>query len=384
MQLQRVNPTRVLVTGSDGFLGKNFLLHLSERKDIECRVFSRNDDVNSLPDLVRDTDFIFHFAGVNRPQDPVEFIEGNVDLTCLLVQSVERVCSGSLKKPTIIYSSSAQGSRANAYGESKRMAEQCLLEHSKKIGSKVFIFRFPNIFGKWARPNYNSVVATFCHNISRNLPIHIHDAHAPLSLVYVDDVMSALLKIVDSNESLVDENGFALITPVYETTVGALANQLMLFRDGRSSLQVDHVGSGFKRALYATYISYLPIEEFAYEIPGYSDSRGTFVEAIKTPDCGQFSFFTALPGAIRGGHYHHSKIEKFLVIKGQALFRFRHMQTGQMHQIESSGESPKIVETIPGWTHDVVNTGTEEMIALLWANEVFDHQRPDTQRCPIQ
>ena len=383
-QLQRDNLTRVLITGADGFLGKNLLLHLNDRIDLDCRIFKRGDSIDSLPDLVSDVDFVFHLAGVNRPQDVAEYEEGNAQLTRLLVAAVDQAKNNSIKFPTIIFASSIQAELDNPYGKSKRLAEQCLFEYSSRINSRVYIFRFPNIFGKWARPNFNSVVATFCHNISRNLPIQINDPDALLSLVYVDDVMDLFLRILDAENVAISNEGFALLPKIYEVTVGALAKKLRYFRDGRRSLWVDRVGAGFMRALYSTYISYLPVEEFSYDVTAHSDSRGSFVEMIKTPDCGQISYFTAHPGVTRGGHYHHSKIEKFLVIKGHALFRFRHMQTGQIYQLESKGDSPKIIETIPGWTHDVTNIGADEMIAVLWANEVFDPLKPDTHKSLIQ
>lgn len=384
MQLQRDNLTRVLITGADGFLGKNLLLHLHDRVDIDCRLFRRGDSLDSLPDLVNDVDFIFHFAGVNRPQDIAEYDEGNAELTRLLVAAVDQIGNDSAKLPTIIFSSSIQAELDNPYGKSKMLAEQYLFEHARKTNSKVCIFRFPNIFGKWARPNFNSVVATFCHNISRNLPIKINDPDVLMSLVYVDDVMDVFLKILDTDNIALNNEGFALLPHIYEITVGHLAKKLIHFRDSRSLLWVDRVGSDFLRALYSTYISYLPAKDFSYKVNAHSDLRGIFVEMIKTPDCGQFSYFTAHPGVTRGGHYHHSKIEKFLVIKGHALFRFRHMQTGQIYQLESKGDSPKIVETIPGWTHDVTNIGADEMIAVLWANEVFNSQKPDTHKSLIQ
>lgn len=383
MQLQRNDLTRVLITGADGFLGKNLLLHLSERKDLDCRIYRKGDSVQSLLNLVRDVDFIFHFAGVNRPQTPSEFKEVNAELTRVLIAAVDEANSNSTKRPIIIFASSTQAELDNSYGESKRLAEKYLFEFSERAKSKVFIFRFPNIFGKWARPNFNSVVATFCHNIARDLPIHINDPEALLSLVYIDDVMSAFIQILDTNEFPIDKDHFVSLQSIYQVTLGQLAKKLRKFRDDRNSLSIDHVGKGFTRALYATYISYLPVEEFSYSVPEHSDARGIFVEMIKTPDCGQFSFFTVRSGSTRGGHYHHSKIEKFMIIKGRALFRFRHMQTGQIYQLESTGEWPKIVETVPGWTHDITNIGSGEMIAILWANEVFDPKKPDTQKSLI-
>ena len=247
----------------------------------------------------------------------------------------------------------------------------------------VHVFRLPNVFGKWSRPNYNSVVATFCHNIARDLPIQVNDPQAALTLVYIDDVIERFVLLMDGAAPMAGLDGFVTVQPQYTTTVGELARLIRAFRDSRGSLVTERVGTGLVRALYATYVSYLPVEEFFYDVPLHADRRGIFVEMLKTPDCGQFSFFTAYPGVTRGGHYHHSKSEKFLVIKGQALFRFRHMQTGQTHELLTSGDRPQIVETVPGWTHDITNTGPEEMVVMLWANEIFDRARPDTYECQL-
>jgi UDP-2-acetamido-2,6-beta-L-arabino-hexul-4-ose reductase len=247
----------------------------------------------------------------------------------------------------------------------------------------VHVFRLPNVFGKWCRPHYNSAVATFCHNIARDLPIEVHNPQAPLSLVYIDDVVNRFVQIMDGAEPMIGPDGFSSVQPQYTTSVGELAQLLRAFRTSRDTLLTERVGTGLVRALYATYVSYLPVEAFAYGLSSHVDRRGMFVEMLKTPDCGQFSFFTAHPGVTRGGHYHHSKTEKFLVIKGQALFRFRHMQTGQTHQIVTTGQEPQVVETVPGWTHDITNTGQDELVVMLWANEIFDRSRPDTYDCPI-
>ena len=241
-------------------------------------------------------------------------------------------------------------------------------------------FRLPNVFGKWCKPNYNSAVATFCHNIARGLPIQVNDAAAPLRLVYIDDVVAELLRFLADPGSGV---GLRQAGPVYATTVGELARQIEAFKDVRTSLVSERVGTGLVRALYATYVSFLPPQAFSYGVPKYGDARGVFVEMLKTPDCGQFSFFTAHPGITRGGHYHHTKTEKFLVIKGEARFKFRQMQTGETHELVTSGAKAEIVETVPGWTHDITNIGSEEMVVMLWANEVFDRSKPDTYACPL-
>ena len=374
---------KVLITGANGFVGKNLQLHLAERKDVQVVCFTRGDDVAQLPTLLQGVDFVFHLAGVNRPQDPQEFVSGNVDLTQALCQAIGAVVRATGKAVPIVYTSSAQAGCDNPYGQSKRGAEDTLLAAARSRQLSVHIFRLPNVFGKWCKPNYNSAVATFCHNIVRGLPIQVNDPAAPVTLVYVDDVIERFVQLMDGADAAVDAAGFATVVPQYTTTVGELARQIQAFKDSRATLMTERVGTGLVRALYATYVSYLPVESFAYPIPQHGDPRGVFVEVLKTPDSGQFSFFTAHPGITRGGHYHHSKTEKFLVIKGQARFKFRHMQTGQVHELVTTGDKPEIVETVPGWTHDITNVGQDEMIVMLWANEVFDRVRPDTFACAL-
>jgi UDP-2-acetamido-2,6-beta-L-arabino-hexul-4-ose reductase len=290
----------------------------------------------------------------------------------------------STGKPiSILYASSTQADQDNAYGRSKREAEVILAKTGQDPLVPVHLFRLANVFGKWCRPNYNSVVATFCHNVAHNLPIQVNNPQAALTLVYIDDVIERFVQVMDGAELSTGVDGFANVQPQYATTVGELARLILTFRDSRSSLVTERVGAGLVRALYSTYVSYMPVESFAYELPLHADQRGVFVEMLKTPDCGQFSFFTTHPGVTRGGHYHHSKIEKFLVIKGQARFRFRHILTGQVHELKTSGDRPQIVEMVPGWTHDITNIGLEEMVAMLWANENFDRDQPDTYDCPF-
>ena len=374
---------KVLITGANGFVGKNLQLHLAERKDVQVVCFTRGDDVAQLSALLQGVDFVFHLAGVNRPQDPHEFVSGNVDLTQALCQAVGAVAVAAGKRVPIAYTSSTQAGRDNPYGQSKRGAEEALfsLAHSHQV--PVHIFRLPNVFGKWCKPNYNSAVATFCHNIARGLPIQVNDPAAPVTLVYVDDVIERFVQLMDGADAAVDAEGFATVAPQYTTTVGELVRQFQAFKDSRDTLLTERVGTGLVRALYATYVSYLPPELFAYTVPQYGDPRGVFAEMLKTPDCGQFSYFTAHPGITRGGHYHHSKTEKFLVIKGQARFKFRHMQTGETHELLTSGTKAEVVETVPGWTHDITNIGNDEMVVMLWANEVFDRARPDTFACAV-
>ncbi|KAB0550288.1 capsular polysaccharide biosynthesis protein CapF [Pseudomonas argentinensis] len=365
---------KVLITGANGFVGKNLIVHLNERQDVEILTFGRSDELKVLGERVAQADFIFHLAGVNRPQDPAEFGQGNTELTVELCKAIET----SARQIPVVYTSSSQATLDNPYGASKRGAEEALQRLAQQHGSPVHVLRLPNVFGKWARPNYNSAVATFCHNIARDLPIQINDPAAVITLVYIDDVIAHFLALMAGEEARAD------VQPQYRVSVGEIADRLRSFKESRNTLVTDRVGGGFVRALYSTYLSYLPPEHFTYKVPKYGDPRGVFVEMLKTPDCGQFSFFTAHPGITRGGHYHHTKTEKFLVIKGRARFGFRHMTTGEFHEVVTEGDSPQIVETVPGWTHDITNIGDDEMIVMLWANEIFDRAHPDTYACQVK
>jgi UDP-2-acetamido-2,6-beta-L-arabino-hexul-4-ose reductase len=369
---------KVLITGAGGFIGKNLKLHLAERKDVEVVCLTREHSVAQLPNMLQGVDFVFHLAGINRPQDPQEFVTDNVDLTQVLCRAVGAIAVASGKEVPVVYTSSTQADRDNPYGLSKRGAESALFELRNEHGVPVHVFRLPNVFGKWCKPNYNSAVATFCYNTTRSLPIQVNDPAAPVTLVYVDDVIERFMQLMDGADASVGADGFASVTPKYTTTVGELARQIQAFKDSRDSLTTERVGTGLVRALYSTYLSYLAPESFAYSVPQYGDPRGVFAEMLKTPDCGQFSYFTAHPGITRGGHYHHSKTEKFLVIKGQARFKFRHMHTGETHELLTNGDKAEVVETVPGWTHDITNIGSDEMVVMLWANEVFDPEKPDT------
>ena len=360
---------RVMVTGATGFMGRNLMLRLSESKWGQAVPFVR--DVSSIRDILSSVDAIVHLAGVNRPSDPVEFMIGNVDLT----QRICDVLSDLGRSVPIVFASSIQAERDNLYGRTKRNAEEILRQYGASQGSPIYVFRLPNVFGKWCRPNYNSVVATFCHNIPRDLPIRIDDPSAKLKLVHIDDVIDKFLGILSSKG---EPEPQMRVEPEYEATVGELASLIRSFHEGRETLTIGRVGAGLPRALYSTYVSYLPVEKFSYPIKRFADERGSFVEMLKTVDSGQFSFFSAFPGVTRGGHYHHTKTEKFLVIRGEARFQFRNLLTSECHELRTSGSNPEIVETVPGWVHDITNVGTDEMLVMLWANEVFDRMRPDT------
>ena len=367
---------RVLVTGADGFIGKNLVVHLQAHKGVQTIGIDKENSDADLARAVSEADFVFHLAGVNRPTDLAEFTVGNRDLTHRLAQLVQ----ATGRPVSIVMSSSIQAARDNPYGVSKLGAEEALLSTAASLPGGVHIFRLPNVFGKWCRPNYNSAVATFCHNISRGLPISIHDPASPVSLVYIDDVVQAFIAILDAHIAGVMPTGgpYQKVEPVYQSTVGEIANIIQGFHDTRKKCEIAKVGTGFICALYATYLSYLEPADFAYGITKHEDPRGEFAEVLKTTDSGQFSYFTAHPGITRGGHYHHTKNEKFLVVRGRARFGFRQILTGETFQLETSGTNPQVVDTVPGWSHDITNIGNDELIVMLWANEVFDRQKPDT------
>jgi UDP-2-acetamido-2,6-beta-L-arabino-hexul-4-ose reductase len=327
---------RILVTGSNGFIGKNLLVRLKELSNIGITSFVRGDDPAQLHQLLSQVDAVVHLAGENRPPDEAAFERVNTGLTSALCHAIQLEFDTTGRHVPLVFASSTQAERDNPYGRSKLAAEAAVQTLAQQTGNPCVIFRLPGVFGKWCKPNYNSVVATFCHNITRDLPIQIHDASASLRLAYVDDVVTALLSaLVAPAPGCVQ----AKVAPEYISTLGELADQIRAFGQCRSSLMTERVGTGFVRALYATYVSYLPNEKFSYQVPQHADPRGVFVEMLKTPDSGQFSYFTAQPGMTRGGHYHHTKTEKFLVI---------------------------------------TNVGDDEMVVMLWANENFDRNQPDT------
>lgn len=365
---------KVLITGANGFVGKNLKLFLKERSEIEIFSFLKEDNSSLLFDLICKVDFIFHLAGVNRANDPKEFISGNEVLTQKISDAVKK----TNRKIPIIYTSSIQAKLDSPYGLSKRNAENILLNLYQDFKIPVHIFRLPNIFGKWSKPNYNSVVSTFCYNITRDIPIHVNDPNDLVSLVHIDDVIKHFIKIMDEKEKNLNGKDFKFVKPSYEITVGNLAKQLCAFKEMRNSSILERVGTGLVRSLYSTYISYLPHQKFSYPVKMHDDPRGSFIEMLKTQDSGQFSFFTVLPNIIRGEHYHHCKTEKFLVIKGSACFKFFNLDTKETYELIVYGDKPEIVESIPGWAHNIKNIGNDEMMVMLWANENFDASNPDT------
>lgn len=362
---------RILVTGAAGFLGRNVAVWLAEKPAISVSSLGRQDSASRWEEALRDAELVFHLAGTNRPPNPADFEGGNADLTRYLCETLER-----LERATpVVFASSTQAANENPYGRSKKAAEEELLAYSGRTGAPAHIYRLPNLFGKWSKPDYNSVVATFCHHVARGESIRVDDPTVQLSLAYVDDVLEAFWRqVVDPCA----KGGYCEVPTLYSTTVGEVASLVRSFAEGRKQTQLERVGSGFVRALYATYISYLPKEEFSYPLAVHRDARGAFSEFIRTRDSGQVSFFTANPGMTRGGHYHHTKTEKFLVVLGAARFRFRNVATGDTHEITVHDSIPEVVESIPGWSHDVTNLSDGELVVMLWSSEVFDRTRPDT------
>lgn len=366
---------KILITGADGFIGKNLTVRFCEYNHGSVVKFIRNSDPKLLRKLISQVDAVVHLAGENRPTNDDAFFEVNVGLTKTLCDALCDEYRDSRRKVPILFTSSIQADLNNAYGRSKLSAEILLKKVFETTGAPVYVFRLPGVFGKWCKPNYNSVVATFCYNISRDIPIQIQNEKNNVTLTYIDDVINEFLSVL---ENPAEGYHFKRVNPEYNVNIKDLADQLYKFKKLQTPEVIDRVGVGWLRALYSTYMSYIPTNQFAYCLEKNSDPRGMFVEVLKTVECGQFSFFTSLPGVSRGGHYHHTKSEKFLVIKGRAKFRFKSLLTNEEVELFTSDRDLKVVSTIPGWAHEITNTGDEEMFVMVWANEVFDHNNTDT------
>jgi UDP-2-acetamido-2,6-beta-L-arabino-hexul-4-ose reductase len=366
----------ILITGAGGFVGRNLIVRLEELGGHEILPVLRETTPDALAAAMARAEIVLHLAGTNRTPDPAQFQAGNAGFTAALCAAAK----ATGRAIPIAYASSIRAADESDYGRSKRAAEIAVEAYGAETGAPAFVYRLPNIFGKWARPDYNSAVATFCHNVARGLPITIHDPAAPLNLVYIDDVVEAFVRLVSDP---LPASGRIEVEPAYCTTVGAVADEISEFPHTRQSLLAPRTGTGLTRALFSTYLSYLEPDDFAYTVPVHADPRGAFVEMLKTPDCGQFSYFTSKPGITRGDHYHHTKVEKFLVLSGKAHFGFRHIQSGERHELVTEGGEARIVETIPGWTHNITNVGDTELVVMLWANEIFDRARPDTMAMAV-
>ena len=360
----------IAITGSNGFIGKNLYLNLSQNKNFKVFKISRQTKIHELKKICKKCDILYHLAGANRPKNDSKFNKDNFIYTKKILELLGK----NKKKPPIIYTSTSRYNEKTKYGISKKKAEQIIIQYSKKNLSNYYILRLPNVFGKWCKPNYNSFVATFCYNIINGIELSVNDPNTEVTLVYIDDVCASFIDLL--TETAHSET--PKVSPVYTTTVGEVAKILTSFKSYRDDLIIGRVGTGLTRLLYSTFLSYAQTDMFSYSIPCHVDARGTFCEVLKTRDAGQFSFFKAHSGVTRGEHYHHTKTEKFLVLKGNARFRFRHISTDEFYSIDTSGKVPTIVETIPGWAHDITNIGNDELIVMLWANEIFNPENPDT------
>lgn len=359
----------VTVTGANGFIGRNLRVRLAEAKR-EVIPITRYSTEPELRAALERSDVVFHLAGENRPEDPAEYTRVNAQFSATVAAAI----TAARRTPLVVYASSTRAASDDEYGRSKLSGERVL----QLLGdcAAVSIWRLPNVFGKWARPNYNSVVATFCHNLARGRPLTIDDPNAPLTLLYVDDLLDQWMNLLEAPRSGIEQP-----ERTYNTTVGELAATLERMAAGRERGEVESVGSGLDRALYATYLSYLPPEQFAYSLARHDDQRGTFLEFLRTRDSGQFAVLKAYPGQTRGEHYHHTKAEKMLVVQGQARFRFRQVDTGETFELTASEDDPVAIETIPGWAHNITNTGEDDLVVVIWASETFDRARPDTVAC---
>ena len=376
---------KLLITGARGFVGRNLVETLKAVRDgkdrtrglptdldiLEC---TRQTTAGELEALCAQADFVFHLAGVNRPQREEEFLEGNRDFTGALLSALERhgnTCP-------VLLASSIQAERDNPYGRSKRAGEELVRAHGEKTGARVLIYRLPNLFGKWCRPNYNSVVATFCHNIARDLPITVNDPAAVLTLSYIDDVVDAFLGALRGREFR--EGAYCAVPVTHTVTLGRIAELLQAFHAQPRTLLLPDIPAGsFEKKLYSTYLSYLPREEVCFPLKMNRDQRGSFTELLKTENCGQFSVNISKPGVTKGQHWHHSKWEFFIVVSGHALIQQRQVGGDEVLEFEVSGEKMEAVHMLPGCTHNLINlSDTEDLVTVMWANEPFDPAKPDT------
>ena len=365
---------KVLITGSNGFIGKNLKAHLNEIEDVEIITYDVEDTIDKIKDNLDEIDFIFHLAGVNRPHTPEEFYQGNSDLTKQIVDLIKD------KNIPLVITSSIHAEKDNDYGKSKKLAEDYIRENL----SNYYIYRLHNVFGKWCRPNYNSVVATFCHNIANDLDITINDESTTLDLIYIDDICYEFVRLIKGEKPEEQVDGVCYINPRYNVTLGYIAKKLYGFRDSMNSIYVPNTGDEFTKKLYSTYISYLPLEKTYVQATKNVDERGSFTELVRTNECGQFSVSFSKPGIVRGNHYHHTKLERFIVIKGKAKIGFTSIIDGTSHEFIVDDSNIQIVTIPVGYTHNIENIGDDEMILAIWCNELFDKEKPDTYFKPVE
>ena len=375
----------ILVTGAKGFVGRNLVSQLYNiqfgkarnypisGEDIKVFEYDVDSDPAELEIYCKNADFVFNLAGVNRPKDPTEFMKGNFGFASTLLDTLKKYKNSC----PVMISSSIQAELDNPYGESKRAGENLLFEYSRETGAKVLVYRFPNLFGKWCRPNYNSAVATFCNNIANDLPIQVNDPSVVMHLVYIDDVVDELIAALFGQEHR--EENFCIVPTVHTITLGGIVDLLYAFKQMPQTLEVPDLGDAFTKKLYSTYLSYLPKEKISYALKMNVDNRGSFTEIIRTPDRGQFSVNISKPGITKGQHWHHTKNEKFVVVSGHGLIQLRKIGTDEVLNFEVSGDKIEVVEMLPGYTHNIINLSeTEDLVTFMWANEAFDPNRPDT------
>ena len=362
---------KILVTGAGGFIGRNLCVSL-ESRGYDVMKYHHEQGIAELEKLCNDCEFIFHLAGVNRPNNEADFWEGNASFTANLLQILSKqdnVCS-------IVYASSKWADTDSLYGISKRKSEELLRSYGQKTHAEIYIYRLPNVFGKWCRPNYNSVVATFCHNVAHNLPLIINDAKQIMTLTHVDDVMEEFLDVLTNKVKKNSE--FYNVKKTYTSTIGNLAETISSFSKCRYNLTIPNQFDDFTKKLYSTYLTYLPREDFSYELSEHCDSRGSFTEFLKSKCQGQISVNITHPHVVKGNHWHHSKHEKFLVVHGEGVIRFRNIFENESFEYHVSGNKLEVVEIPAGYTHNIENIGDTDLITLMWANEPFDPDYPDT------
>ena len=376
---------KILVTGAKGFVGKNLcatLKNISEGKDktfgidsnIEIFAYDVDSDPAVLDTYCKEADFVFNLAGVNRPKDTSEFMQGNFGFASTLLDTLKKYNNTC----PVMISSSTQASLDNPYGLSKKAGEDLLFAYSKDTGAKVLVYRFPNVFGKWCRPNYNSAVATFCNNIANNLPITVNDPSVVMNLVYIDDVVAELVAALKGEEHR--EGDYCYVPTVHTITLGEIVELIESFKRSREERSIPSTQDAFTKKLYATYLSYLPKDDFSYELKMNCDDRGSFTEIIRTCDRGQFSVNISKPHITKGNHWHHTKNEKFVVVSGKGVIRFRKIDEPDAEVIEYfvSGDKIEVVDIPTGYTHNIENLGDTDMVTFMWCNECFDPDKPDT------
>ena len=370
--------TPILITGAGGFIGKNLVATLKTAGYTDLMLFERDDTPETLAEYAARAGFVYHLAGINRPKDPSEFYAGNAGLTEILLSLLDKAGN----KAPVLVTSSTQAALDNDYGKSKAQAEQAIFAHGKATGAPVYVFRLPGLFGKWCRPNYNSVVATFCHNSANGLPLSVRDPEYRLPLVYIDDVVASFVAALDGN--CTREGDYCVVPVVHETTLGHLAQTIEGFAKNRETLDVpDQTPGSLEQKLYSTWLSYLPADRFSYPLNMHCDNRGSFTEFLHTPAHGQVSINISKPGIVKGNHWHHSKNEKFLVVKGTGVIRFRALDSTEVIEYHVSGDKLEVVDIPTGYTHNIENVGQDDMVTVMWANEVFDPDHPDTFFLPV-